>query len=104
MPDFPEPLGLVMGMNATRLYTVKHGGYKQVLSVGRVQTTLAMVVDRFAAIENFKPQPYWELQTLYRDILLVMKKVVFKKEDEELLANKVKESDFEIVSIEKKRE
>jgi DNA topoisomerase-3 len=51
-------------MNATRLYTVKHGGYKQVLSVGRVQTpTLAMVVDRFAAIENFKPQP-WELQTL----------------------------------------
>jgi DNA topoisomerase-3 len=49
-------------MNAN-LYT-KHGGYKQVLSVGRVQTpTLAMVVDRFAAIENFKPQPYWELQT-----------------------------------------
>jgi DNA topoisomerase-3 len=46
-----------MGMNATRLYTVKHGGYKQVLSVGRVQTTLAMVVDRYAAIENFKPQP-----------------------------------------------
>jgi DNA topoisomerase-3 len=39
--------------------------------------TLAMVVDRFAAIENFKPQPYWELQTLYRDILLVMKKAVF---------------------------
>jgi DNA topoisomerase-3 len=38
MPDFPEPLGLVVGMNATRLYTVKHGGYKQVLSVGRVQT------------------------------------------------------------------
>jgi hypothetical protein len=37
MPDFPEPLGLVIG-DATRLYTVKHGGYKQVLSVGRVQT------------------------------------------------------------------
>jgi DNA topoisomerase IA len=57
----------------------------------------------FAAIENFKPQPYWELQTLYRDILLVMKKAVFKKEDGELLANKVKESDFEIVSIEKRK-
>jgi DNA topoisomerase-3 len=71
-------------MNATRLYTVKHGGYKQVLSVGGANPTLAMVVDRFAAIENFKPQPYWELQTLYRDILLVMKKAVFKKEDGEL--------------------
>jgi DNA topoisomerase-3 len=80
MPDFPEPLGLVMGMNATRLYTVKHGGYKQVLSVGRVQTP-TLAIDRYAAIENFKPQPYWELQTLYRDILFVMKKAVFKKED-----------------------
>jgi DNA topoisomerase-3 len=58
----------LVGMNATRLYTVKHGGYKQVLSVG-ANPTLAMVVDRYAAIENFKPQPYWELQTLYRDIL-----------------------------------
>jgi len=49
----------LLGMNATRLYTVKHGGYKQVLSVGRVQTpTLAMVVNRFKEIENFKPQPY----------------------------------------------
>jgi DNA topoisomerase-3 len=46
----------LLGMNATRLYTVKHGGYKQVLSIGRVQTpTLAMVVDRFKEIENFKP-------------------------------------------------
>ena len=60
----------LLGMNATRLYTLKHGGYKQVLSVGRVQTpTLAMVVNRFKEIENFVPQPYWELQTLYRDTL-----------------------------------
>ncbi|MFT4983727.1 MAG: DNA topoisomerase-3 [Flavobacterium sp.] len=95
----------LLGMNATRLYTVKHGGYKQVLSVGRVQTpTLAMVVDRYAAIENFKPQPYWELQTLYRDTLFSYEEGRFlKKEDGELLANKVKESDFEIVSIEKKK-
>jgi DNA topoisomerase-3 len=56
---------------------IPYGGYKQVLSVGGANPTLAMVVDRFAAIENFKPQPYWELQTLYRDILLVMKKAVF---------------------------
>ncbi|MEP6930430.1 MAG: DNA topoisomerase, partial [Flavobacterium sp.] len=94
----------LLGMNATRLYTVKHGGYKQVLSIGRVQTpTLAMVVDRFKEIENFKPQPYWELQTLYRETLFSYEEGRFlKKEDGELLANKVKESEFEIVSVEKK--
>ena len=95
----------LLGMNATRLYTVKHGGYKQVLSVGRVQTpTLAMVVSRFKSIENFKPQPYWELQTLYRDTLFSYEDGRFlKKEDGETLANKVKESDFEIESITKKK-
>ena len=95
----------LLGMNATRLYTVKHGGYKQVLSVGRVQTpTLAMVVNRFKEIENFKPQPYWELQTMYRDTLFSYEEGRFlKKEDGEALAQKVKESDFEIVSIEKKK-
>jgi DNA topoisomerase-3 len=50
----------LLGLNATRLFTVKYGGYKQVLSVGRVQTpTLAMLVNRFKEINNFKPQPYW---------------------------------------------
>lgn len=94
----------LLGMNATRLYTVKHGGYKQVLSIGRVQTpTLAMVVDRFKEIENFKPQPYWELQTLYRETLFSYEEGRFtNKEDGELLANKVKESDFEIIAVEKK--
>ncbi|GGZ83305.1 type IA DNA topoisomerase [Algibacter mikhailovii] len=95
----------LLGMNATRLYTVKHGGYKQVLSVGRVQTpTLAMVVNRFKEIENFKPQPYWELQTLYRDTLFSYEEGRFlKKEEGEALANKVQESDFEIESITKKK-
>ncbi|MFD0989737.1 DNA topoisomerase 3 [Mariniflexile jejuense] len=95
----------LLGMNATRLYTVKHGGYKQVLSIGRVQTpTLAMVVNRFKEIENFKPQPYWELQTMYRETLFSYEEGRFlNKEDGEFLANKVKESDFEIVSIEKKK-
>jgi len=94
----------LLGMNATRLYTVKHGGYKQMLSVGRVQTpTLAMVVNRFKEIENFKPQPYWELQTLYRETLFNYEEGRFlKKEEGEVFANKVKESDFEIVSISKK--
>ncbi len=95
----------LLGMNATRLYTVKHGGYKQVLSVGRVQTpTLAMVVNRFKEIENFKPKPYWELQTTYRDTLFSYKEGRFTKMEEgEILANKVKEADFEIVSITKKK-
>lgn len=95
----------LLGMNATRLYTVKHGGYKQVLSIGRVQTpTLAMVVSRFKEIENFKPQPYWELQTLYRETLFSYEEGRFlEKEDGELLANKVKESNFEIISVEKKK-
>ena len=95
----------LLGMNATRLYTLKHGGYKQVLSVGRVQTpTLAMVVERFKSIENFKPQPYWELQTLYRNTLFNYEEGRFlKKADGEILADKVKKSDFEIVSITKKK-
>lgn len=95
----------LLGMNATRLYTVKHGGYKQVLSVGRVQTpTLAMLVNRFKEIENFKPQPYWELQTLYRDTLFSYEEGRFlKMEDGEKLARIVKEHDFEIVSITKKK-
>ena len=94
----------LLGMNATRLYTVKHGGYKQVLSVGRVQTpTLAMVVERFKEIENFKPQAYWELQTLYRDTLFNCEEGRFlEKSAGELFANKVQKSDFEIVSITKK--
>ena len=90
----------LLGMNATRLYTLKHGGYKQVLSIGRVQTpTLAMVVNRFKEIENFVPQPFWELQTVYRETIFNCEEGRFlKKEDGELLANKVKESEFEIVS------
>jgi len=95
----------LLGINATRLYTVKHGGYKQVLSVGRVQTpTLAMLVNRFKEIENFIPQPYWELQTLYRDTLFSYEEGRFlKMEDGEVLAHKVKEHEFEIVSITKKK-
>ncbi len=60
----------LLGMNATRLYTVKYGrkGSGQVLSIGRVQTpTLALIVNRQREIENFIPQPYWELKTAYRD-------------------------------------
>jgi DNA topoisomerase-3 len=95
----------LLGLNATRLYTVKYGGYKQVLSVGRVQTpTLAMIVNRFKEINEFKPQPYWELQTTYRNTLFNYEDGRFlKQEDGLVVANKVKESDFEIVSVVKKK-
>ncbi|MBQ8541970.1 MAG: DNA topoisomerase 3 [Bacteroidaceae bacterium] len=58
----------LLGMNATRLYTLKYGKNRQVLSIGRVQTpTLALVVKRHFEIVNFVPKQYWELKTTYRD-------------------------------------
>ena len=95
----------LLGLNATRLYTVKYGGYKQVLSVGRVQTpTLAMLVNRYKEINNFKPQPYWELQTSYRNTLFNYEDGRFlKKEEGQVLADKVKKSDFKIISVTKKK-
>tara|TARA_R110000787_G_scaffold32138_19_gene85013 strand:+ start:9714 stop:12014 length:2301 start_codon:yes stop_codon:yes gene_type:complete len=95
----------LLGLNATRLFTVKYGGYKQVLSVGRVQTpTLAMLVNRYKEIENFKPEPYWELQTTYRDTLFNYEDGRFtNKEDGQILADQVKAADFEIVSVTKKK-
>ncbi|KJF43789.1 type IA DNA topoisomerase [Draconibacterium sediminis] len=94
----------LLGMNATRLYTLKYGGYKQVLSIGRVQTpTLAMLVTRHYEIENFKPEPYWELQTTYRDTVFSNTEgKFFKKEDGEKLLNQVLGKDLYITDVEKK--
>ncbi|UII33645.1 DNA topoisomerase 3 [Fulvivirga ulvae] len=94
----------LLGMNATRLYTLKYGGFKQVLSIGRVQTpTLAMLVNRHYEIENFVPQPYWELQTIYRETKFnnTTGKFFSKEEGEELL-NKVTGKDLVITGVEKK--
>lgn len=95
----------LLGMNATRLYTVKYGGYKQVLSIGRVQTpTLAMIVNRYKEIQNFQPKPFWELQTVYRETLFNCEEGKFlKKEEGEAFANVVKENDFEVLAITKKK-
>ena len=95
----------ILGMNATRLYTLKYGGFKQVLSVGRVQTpTLAMLVERHKEIENFVPEPFWELQTLYREVVFNCQKGRFlKKEDGEQLLQKVDRKPFTILSFEKKK-
>ena len=74
----------LLGMNATRLYTIKYGQHRQVLSIGRVQTpTLALIVNRQQEIENFVPRQYWELKTTYRDTLF---NAIVKKSDEELIA------------------
>ena len=71
-----------LGMNATRLYTLKYGQNKQVLSIGRVQTpTLALIVKRQQEIENFVPKQYWELKTSYRDTVF---SAIVSKSDEEL--------------------
>jgi DNA topoisomerase-3 len=71
----------LLGMNATRLYTLKYGQNRQVLSIGRVQTpTLALIVNRQKEIENFKPEPYWVLATVYRDTTFTATKVASKRE------------------------
>ena len=94
----------LLGMNATRLYTLKYGGYKQVLSIGRVQTpTLAMLVKRHYEIANFKPEPYWELQTIYRDTRFSNTTGKFsKKEEGEKLLAQVQGKDLVITDVEKK--
>lgn len=72
----------LLGMNATRLYTLKYAGNRQVLSIGRVQTpTLALVVKRHQEIANFVPQPYWELKTVYRDTTFSVTEGRFDSED-----------------------
>lgn len=94
----------LLGMNATRLYTLKYGGFKQVLSIGRVQTpTLAMLVLRHHEIENFRPNPYWELQTVYRETIFNhIDGKFFKKEDGEKLLNLVHGQDLFIMDIDEK--
>jgi DNA topoisomerase-3 len=94
----------LLGLNATRLYTLKYGQNKQVLSIGRVQTpTLAVVVKRQLEIDNFKSEPYWELKTKYRDIIFSATSGRFseKEKAEEKLAE-IGKHDFEITSFEKK--
>ena len=77
----------LLGMNCTRLYTLKYGQYKQLLSVGRVQTpTLAMIVARDNEIEHFVPKPYWTLATKYRDTVFTNSSFQTQQAAEEALA------------------
>ncbi len=98
----------LLGMNATRLYTIKYGnGNKQVLSIGRVQTpTLAMIVNRQVEINNFRSAVFFELKTKYRDVIFNAQLDRFqgdqKVKAEEMLAS-IKEEPFEITSVETKK-
>ena len=95
----------LLGMNATRLYTLRFATAKgQVLSIGRVQTpTLAMIVNRHFEIKNFKPEKYWVLSTLYRDVVFTSTKGKIKKPEEGQAAlEAVKGKDFTVTDIQQK--
>ena len=94
----------ILGMNATRLYTLKYGQNRQVLSIGRVQTpTLALIVNRQKEIENFKPEAYWILSTTYRDTVFNATKGKFtKKEEGEEFLQTITGKPFTVTHVEKK--
>lgn len=94
----------LLGINATRLFTLKYGVQKQVLSIGRVQTpTLAMLVDRHYEIKNFVPEPYWELQTTYRETTFNSTEGRFtKKEEGEKLLATMADAELEVTDVSKK--
>ena len=96
----------LLGMNATRLYTLRYGQNRQVLSIGRVQTpTLALIVNRQAEIDNFKPEPYWELKTVYRNTTFSVTKGKFtKKEEGEAFLEIVRQKEFTVTDISEKKE
>lgn len=99
----------LLGMNATRLYTLKYGnnnyGKGQVLSIGRVQTpTLALIVQRQKEINNFKPEPYWVLATVYRNTQFTATKGKFtSKEEGEKAFSTIEGKPFTITNVTKKK-
>lgn len=95
----------LLGINATRLYTLKYGGNGQVLSIGRVQTpTLALIVQRQLEIDNFVSEPFWEIKTLYKEVTFNCTKGRFlKKEEAEKFLENVKNHPFTITSFTRKK-
>ncbi len=102
----------LLGMNATRAYTLRYAKDRQILSIGRVQTpTLALIVKRQEEIEHFVPKTYWELKTTYRDTLFSAQ---LEAEDEDshaitsieqgqALLDSIKDQPLTITSVEKKK-
>lgn len=95
----------LLGMNATRLYTLRFATAKgQVLSIGRVQTpTLAMIVNRHFEIKNFKPEKYWVLSTLYRGVVFTSTKGKMKKlEEGQAALEAIKGRNFTVTDVQQK--
>lgn len=94
----------LLGMNATRLYTLKYGQNRQVLSIGRVQTpTLALIVNRQKEIDSFEPEPYWVLATVYRDTTFTATKGKFTtKEEGEAAFSTIADKPFTVTAVQKK--
>lgn len=94
----------LLGINATRLYTLRYGGQDTMLSVGRVQTpTLALVVERDREIEQFISETYWELQTIYRETKFQSQLGrIDKKEKAEALLAEISAEELEITKVKKK--
>lgn len=94
----------LLGMNATRLYTLKYGQNRQVLSIGRVQTpTLALIVNRQKEIDSFEPEPYWVLATVYRDTTFTATKGKFTtKEEGEAAFSTIADKTFTVTAVQKK--
>lgn len=95
----------ILGMNATRLYSLKYGEPGKPLSIGRVQTpTLSLIVQRHHEIANFKPEDFWELQTLYRGVTFNAASGRFKEEAKALaVIEEIKALPFVIKSVEEKK-
>ncbi len=94
----------LLGINATRLFTIKYSQPGTVLSIGRVQTpTLALIVNRFLEIQNFVPQPYWELKTVYKDVTFSSSQGRFEtKEEGKTALEKVKDKPFTVTDFTRK--
>ena len=95
----------LLGINATRLYSIKYGQPGKPLSVGRVQTpTLALIVNRQQEIDNFKPEPYWVLATVYRDTTFTATKGKFtSKEEGEQAFSLIDGKPFQVTDVQKKK-
>ncbi len=95
----------LLGMNATRLYTLKYGQNRQVLSIGRVQTpTLALIVNRQKEIDNFEPEPYWVLATIYRNTQFTATSGKFtSKEEGEKAFSTIAGKPFTVTDVSKKK-
>lgn len=95
----------ILGMNATRLYTLKYSEPGKVLSIGRVQTpTLAIVVQRQLEIDNFRPEDYWEIKTEYRDTVFSAQAGKYKSEAEaESAMAAIKNAPLVITDIQEKK-